>query len=195
MIRATRPSRRKSETFLDRGGQPDVGRGSRPAGRASDGAQNRTLGKFHLEGIPPAPRGVPQIEVTFDIDANGILNVTPRTWPPARTRRSPSRRLQRSEQGRGRAHGKEAEAHSAEDKAEARRGRNPQPARRHGLQVEKMLRENGDKISGGERGEVENALGDAKKALEGGDQKSMQGARDRTTGGLAQAGRSHVQGE
>jgi molecular chaperone DnaK len=55
-------------------------------------AQNRTLGKFHLTGLPPAPRGVPQIEVTFDIDANGILNVR-RTMPPAKTRRSRSHRL------------------------------------------------------------------------------------------------------
>ena len=56
-------------------------------------AQNRTLGKFKLGGIPPAPRGVPQIEVTFDIDANGILNVTAKDNAPARTRRSRSRRL------------------------------------------------------------------------------------------------------
>ena len=51
---------------------------------------NRTLGKFHLVGIPPAPRGVPQVEVTFDIDANGILNVPPRIWEPVASRRSPS---------------------------------------------------------------------------------------------------------
>ena len=54
-------------------------------------AQNKMLGQFDLVGIPPAPRGVPQIEVTFDIDANGIVNVRPRTRPPARSSRSASR--------------------------------------------------------------------------------------------------------
>jgi molecular chaperone DnaK len=53
---------------------------------------NRTIGKFQLTGIPPAPRGMPQIEVTFDIDANGILHVSPRTRRRARSRRSASRR-------------------------------------------------------------------------------------------------------
>jgi molecular chaperone DnaK len=52
---------------------------------------NKTIGKFQLTGIPPAPRGMPQVEVTFDIDANGILHVTARTRPPARSRRSASR--------------------------------------------------------------------------------------------------------
>jgi molecular chaperone DnaK len=53
-------------------------------------ADNKTLGRFILDGIPPAPRGVPQIEVTFDIDADGILTSRPRTRPPAASRRSPS---------------------------------------------------------------------------------------------------------
>ena len=60
--------------LLDGDRQPAERRGPRPPGRAHRGAYNRTLGKFHLEGIMPAPRGVPKIEVTFDIDANGILS-------------------------------------------------------------------------------------------------------------------------
>ena len=80
---------------------------------------NRTLGKFHLDGIPPAPRGVPQIEVTFDIDANGILNVVARrTRPPARSSTSPSPRrrglseaeIQRMVEGRAGARGRGQEA-------------------------------------------------------------------------------------
>ena len=67
-------------------------------------AYNKSLGKFQLTGIPPAPRGMPQIEVTFDIDANGILNVSPRTSAPARSRRSRSRRLRARRVG-GRADG------------------------------------------------------------------------------------------
>ena len=62
--------------LLHRGRQPDRGRDPRGAGRAADGRDNKLLGSFLLDGIPPAPRGMPQIEVTFDIDANGILHVT-----------------------------------------------------------------------------------------------------------------------
>jgi molecular chaperone DnaK len=74
---------------------------------------------------------------------------------------------------------KEAEAHSAEDKQKREEVETRNQLDAMVYQVEKMLKENGDKISGGERGEVENAVGDAKKALESGDHKSMQTARDR----------------
>jgi molecular chaperone DnaK len=80
-------------------------------------AQNRTLGKFKLSGIPPAPRGVPQIEVTFDIDANGILNVTAKdnaTGKDQKHQITSSSGLSKEEVERM---AKEAEAHSAEDKA------------------------------------------------------------------------------
>lgn len=142
-------------------------------------AQNRTLGKFHLSGIPMAPRGVPQIEVTFDIDANGILNVTAKDMATGKDQKiaiTSSSGLSKEEVERM---AKEAEAHSAEDKQKREEVEIRNQLDGMVYQVEKMLRENGDKISGGERGEVENALGDAKKALEGGDQKSMQTARDR----------------
>jgi molecular chaperone DnaK len=129
--------------------------------------QNRTLAKFKLGGIPPAPRGVPQIEVTFDIDANGILNVTAKdnaTNKDQKVTITSSSGLSKEEVERM---AKEAEAHSAEDKTkreeiEARNGLDSMV-----YNIEKMLKENGDKVSGAEKLDVENALADAKKTLEG----------------------------
>ena len=97
-------------------------------------AQNRTLGKFKLGGIPPAPRGVPQIEVTFDIDANGILNVTAKdnaTGKDAKITITSSSGLSKEEVERM---AKDAEAHAAEDKEAAREDRGAQRARLDGLQ-------------------------------------------------------------
>ena len=142
-------------------------------------SQNRTLGKFHLTGIPMAPRGVPQIEVTFDIDANGILNVTAKDNATGKDQKitiTSSSGLSKDEVERM---AKEAESHSAEDKAKREEIETRNQLDGMVYQIEKMLRENGDKISGSERGDVENALADAKKALEGSDVKAMQGARDR----------------
>ncbi len=68
-------------------------------------AQNRTLGKFKLAGIPPAPRGAPQIEVTFDIDANGILNVTAKDNATGKDQKIHDHEQRGPEQGRGGAHG------------------------------------------------------------------------------------------
>jgi len=130
-------------------------------------AQNRTLGKFKLGGLPPAPRGVPQIEVTFDIDANGILNVTAKdnaTGKDTRITITSSSGLSKEEVERM---AKDAEAHSAEDKEK----REEIEARNQldGLvyNIEKMLKESGDKIQGSEKGEVESVLAEAKKTLEG----------------------------
>jgi molecular chaperone DnaK len=130
-------------------------------------AQNRTLGKFKLSGIPPAPRGIPQIEVTFDIDANGILNVTAKDNATGKDQKitiTSSSGLSKEEVDRM---AKEAEAHSAEDKQK----REEIEARNQldGLvyNIEKMLKENGDKVSGSEKADVETALADAKKTLEG----------------------------
>jgi molecular chaperone DnaK len=130
-------------------------------------AQNRTLGKFKLGGIPLAPRGMPQIEVTFDIDANGILNVLAKDNATGKDQKitiTSSSGLSKEEIDRM---AKEAEAHSAEDKAK----RDEIEARNQldGLvyNIEKMLKENGDKVSGTEKADVETALADAKKTLEG----------------------------
>jgi molecular chaperone DnaK len=130
-------------------------------------AQNRTLGKFKLAGIPPAPRGVPQIEVTFDIDANGILNVTAKdtaTGKDTRIQITSSSGLSKDEVEKM---AKEAEAHAAEDKEK----REEIEARNQldGLvyNIEKMLKDNGDKIQGPEKGEVESVLAESKATLAG----------------------------
>jgi molecular chaperone DnaK len=144
-------------------------------------AQNRTLGKFHLTGIPPAPRGVPQIEVTFDIDANGILNVTAKDTATQKDQKitiTSSSGLSKDEVERM---AKEADAHAAEDKAarDSIEAKNQLDSMVYN--IEKMLKEHGDKISGSERGDVENALADAKKALESNDKSQMDKAREALT--------------
>jgi molecular chaperone DnaK len=143
--------------------------------------QNRTLGKFHLTGIPPAPRGIPQIEVTFDIDANGILNVTAKDRATGKDQKitiTSSSGLSKEEVERM---AKEAEAHAAEDKTK----RDEIEARNQldsmVYNIEKMLKEHGDKISGEEKSSVETALADAKKALEGNDPAIMNSVRERLT--------------
>jgi molecular chaperone DnaK len=130
-------------------------------------AQNRTLGKFKLAGIPPAPRGIPQIEVTFDIDANGILNVTAKdnaTGKDTRITITSSSGLSKDEVEKM---AKEAEAHSAEDKEK----REEIDARNSldGLvyNIEKMIKDSGEKVQAADKTEVEAALADSKKLLEG----------------------------
>ena len=94
---------------------------------------NRTLGKFHLVGLPPAPRGVPQIEVTFDIDANGIVNVSAKDKATGKEQKitiSGSSGLAKDEVERM---VKDAESHAGEDKSQARAHRRAQPARLAGL--------------------------------------------------------------
>jgi molecular chaperone DnaK len=172
---------RKTETFstaADNQTAVDVHvlQGERPMA-----SQNRTLGKFLLTGIPPAPRGVPQIEVTFDIDANGILNVTAKDLATGKDQKitiTSSSGLSKEDVERM---AKEAESHSAEDKAR----REEIEARNHldslVYSVEQMLREQGDKISGSERGEVENAVADAKQALSSNNKAAMDKALEHLT--------------
>ena len=172
---------RKTETFSTAADnqtsvEVHVLQGERPMA-----GQNRTLGKFHLTGLPPAPRGMPQIEVTFDIDANGILNVTAKDTATGKDQKitiTSSSGLSKDEVERM---AKDADAHSAEDKTkrEEIEARNQLDSMVYS--VEKMLREHGDKISGSERGDVENALADAKKALESGEKAGMDKAREGLT--------------
>jgi molecular chaperone DnaK len=172
---------RKTETFSTAADsqtsvEVHVLQGERPMAK-----DDRTLGKFHLTGIPPAPRGVPQIEVTFDIDANGILNVTAKDRATNKDQKitiTSSSGLSKEEVERM---AKEAEAHSAEDKAKREEidARNQLDSLVYN--VEKMLKEHGDKISGDEKTTVESALADAKKAIEGSDPSIMNSARERLT--------------
>ena len=130
-------------------------------------AQNRTLGKFKLNGIPTAPRGVPQIEVTFDIDANGILNVTAKDNATGKDQKitiTSSSGLSKEEVERM---AKDAEAHAAEDKeqrdsVEARNGLDSLV-----YNIEKMLKDSGDKVAASDKSEVESALAEAKGVLTG----------------------------
>ncbi|MBV9572414.1 MAG: molecular chaperone DnaK [Acidobacteriales bacterium] len=172
---------RKTETFSTAADnqtsvEVHVLQGERPLAR-----DNRTLGKFHLTGIPPAPRGVPQIEVTFDIDANGILNVTAKDMATQKDQKitiTSSSGLSKDEVERM---AKEADAHSAEDKAKREEIDSKNQLDSMVYSVEKMLREQGDKISGSERGDVESAIADAKKALESSDKSVMDRARENLT--------------
>ena len=145
-------------------------------------AQNRTLGKFKLAGIPPAPRGVPQIEVTFDIDANGILNVTAKDNATGKDQKitiTSSSGLSKEEVERM---AKDAEAHAAEDKeqreaVEARNGLDSMV-----YNVEKMLKDAGDKVADSDKGEVETALAEAKTTLAGTPSASeLNSSRERLT--------------
>jgi molecular chaperone DnaK len=129
---------------------------------------NRTLGKFHLVGIPPAPRGMPQVEVTFDIDANGIVKVSAMDMGTKRVQDitiTASSGLSKDEIDRMM---REAESHAGEDakKREEIEARN----RLDGLtyQVDKTFNENKEKLDAAATTQLETALADAKKALEEG---------------------------
>ncbi len=144
--------------------------------------QNRTLGKFKLSGIPPAQRGIPQIEVTFDIDANGILNVTAKDTATGKDQKitiTSSSGLSKEEVERM---AKDAEAHAAEDKSkrEEIEARNQLDGMVYN--IEKMLHDSGDKLPASDKAEVESALADAKKALEGTPSAAeLNAARERLT--------------
>ncbi|MDX6305968.1 MAG: molecular chaperone DnaK, partial [Blastocatellia bacterium] len=141
--------------------------GERPM--ASD---NRTLGKFHLVGIPPAPRGMPQVEVAFDIDANGIVNVSAKDMGTGREQKitiTSSSGLSKDEIDKMM---RDADSHSADDarKREEIESRNKLDSLVY--QMEKTLNENREKV-GAVAGEVETGIADAKKALEEGGVERM----------------------
>ncbi len=133
-------------------------------GERSMARDNKTIGRFHLDGITPAPRGVPQIEVTFDIDANGILNVSAKdkaTGKEQKIRIEASSGLSEDEIKRMR---DEAKANEAADKAEREKIDKINAADAMIFQSEKNLKEYGDKIPADKKGAIENALGQLKEA-------------------------------
>src|SRR5579875_1450853 len=194
---------RKTETFSTaEDGQTAVEihvlQGERPMAR-----DNRTLGRFILDGIPPAPRGVPQIEVTFDIDANGILSVSARDKATGReqsikitgTGTLDKREVERLV--------KEAEAHATEDQQRRESAEVKNRGDSLAYQTERMLKEGGDKVSADERGKVEAALAELKQATKTDDTERIKRATEalqqasyklgeemykRTTAGAAAAG-------
>ncbi len=142
---------------------------------------NRTLGKFHLVGIPAAPRGVPQVEVTFDIDANGILNVSAKDTATGKTQAitiTASSGLGKDEVEKM---VKDAEAHAAEDKQlrELVELKNRADTEAHGL--EKLLKDNRDKVSDDEAKAIEDAVAAVRKAAAGEDALALKKAHDEVT--------------
>jgi molecular chaperone DnaK len=140
------------------------------------------LGKFKLSGIPPAPRGVPQVEVTFDIDANGILNVTAKDNATGKDQKitiTSSSGLSKEEVDRM---AKEAESHAGEDQAKRDEVEARNSLDNMVYNVEKMLKDSGDKVSGSDKGEVESALADAKSTLAGSSSAAdLNSAREKLT--------------
>ena len=150
--------------------------GERPLAR-----DNRTLGRFHLIGLPPAPRGVPQVEVTFDIDANGIVNVQAKDLGTGKEQKitiTSSSGLNKDEVDKMM---KEAEAHADEDK----KRKEEIETRNHGDQAvygaERMMKDAGDKLPADDRAAVETAIEALKKANAGTDVSAITAAMDQLT--------------
>ena len=172
---------KKTETFTTASdSQPSVEvhvlQGERPMAR-----DNRTLGRFHLDGIPPAPRGVPQVEVTFDIDANGILNVSARDKATSKQQNitiTASSGLTKDEIERMK---KEAEAHAAEDakNREAIEAKNRCDSLVY--ETERTLREHGDKVPAEDRQAIEAAMTEAREALKSDDLERIKRAQEELT--------------
>ncbi len=140
---------------------------------------NKSLGKFHLTDIPPAPRGVPQIEVTFDIDANGILHVNAKDLGTGKEQKitiTAGSGLSKDEIERMR---KDAEAHAEDDKKQREEVELRNNADNAIYRSEKMLKENADKMAAGDKDKIESAIKDVKEALKGSDVEAIRAANDK----------------
>ena len=137
-------------------------------------AGNKSLGEFNLEGIPPAPRGLPQIEVTFDIDANGILHVSAKDKGTGKENKITIKANSGLSEAEIQQMVKDAELNAAEDKKklEVVQARNAADAMVHS--VKKSLAEHGDKLDAGEKEKIEAAVKDAEEALKGEDKADIE---------------------
>jgi molecular chaperone DnaK len=145
--------------------------GERPLAR-----DNRTLGRFHLIGLPPAPRGVPQVEVTFDIDANGIVNVSAKDLGTGKEQKitiTATSGLAKDEVERMM---KEAEAHADEDRKRKEEIETRNKADQAVYGAERLLKDMGDKIGAADRSAIESAMEAVKKATEGADPAAIERA-------------------
>jgi molecular chaperone DnaK len=147
-------------------------------GERSMARDNRTLGRFHLDGIPPAPRGVPQIEVTFDIDANGIVHVSAKDRATGKEQSMTITGQSSLSKDNIEQMVKDAEAHAEEDRQRKEEAEVRNTADTLVYQTEKLLREQGDKISADEKQGVEEKLADLKSALGGNDIEAMKTATE-----------------
>jgi len=172
---------RKSETFSTAADsqtsvEVHVLQGERPLAR-----DNRTLGRFQLVGIPPAPRGIPQIEVTFDIDANGMVNVSAKDLGTGKEQKiaiTASSGLSKDEVERMM---KDAESHADEDKKRREEIETRNRADQAVYAAEKMLQDLGDKLSSTDKAAVESAVESLKSAISGGDTAAMTRAMEQLT--------------
>ena len=156
---------------------------------------NKTIGKFQLTGIPPAPRGVPQIEVTFDIDANGILHVSAKdraTGKEQKIRIEATSGLSEDEIDRM---VKDAEAHASEDEAKRKKVEARNTLDSLVYQVEKDSEDWGDKVGAAEKERLDQALEKAKEALKGDDDEAMNQARDELMQAFSAAGQQVYQAQ
>jgi molecular chaperone DnaK len=172
---------RKSETFSTAADNQTSVEIHVLQGERSMARDNRTLGKFQLVGIPPAPRGIPQIEVTFDIDANGIVHVTAKDLGTGKTQNitiTSSSGLSKEEVERMQ---KEASSHSDEDKKRREEVEARNRADSMVYSTERLLHENREKISEDDAKNIESAIAEAKQALNKGDTAEINTAVDKLT--------------
>jgi len=159
--------------------------GERPLAR-----DNRTLGRFHLVGLPPAPRGVPQIEVTFDIDANGIVNVQAKDLGTGKEQKitiTASSGLSKDEVERMM---REAESHADEDKKRREEIETRNRADQAVYGAERMIKDTGDKLAPADKTAIESAMEAVKKASEGSDAAELQRTLDQLTAAQHKAAES-----
>ncbi len=137
---------------------------------------NRTLGRFNLTGIPPAPRGMPQIEVTFSIDANGILNVSAKDTASGKVQSIEIKGSSGLDSHEVEQMRKDAEAHAAEDKKRRELVDLKNQGDQLAYSVEKTLKDQGEKVSGEDRSNIESALSSLREALKGDDAEAIKRA-------------------